>query len=85
MGKGSFAVLLLIIFAVLAIVIFMRGVEEGEEGVKELGLSLILVCFVFFFALYLGRLRTREFISLPKGSSWKLTLVIKLSHIKNCR
>jgi len=65
MGKGTFAVLLLIVLVELALVIFIRGVEaEGNEEVKKLGLSfvatVILVTFVFFLALYLANRRTRR-------------------------
>jgi len=64
MGKGSLAVLLLIVLSALAVVIYITGVEAGgNNGGVRLGLSfgatVILICFVFFLALYLGRLRTR--------------------------
>jgi len=64
MGKGSLAVLLLIVLAALAVVIYITGVEAGgnNEGVRlglSFGATVILICFVFFLALYLGRLRTR--------------------------
>lgn len=64
MGKGSLAVLFLIVLVVLAIGIFITEVETEEEGGVRLGLSfgatMILVCFVFFLALYFGRARKRE-------------------------
>ncbi len=63
MGKGSIAVLLLIIMAVVAIGVVMIGVNsEGEERVRlglSFGATILLICFVFFLALYLGHIRTR--------------------------
>ena len=62
MGKGTLAVMCLIILVAVAIGIFIAGVEVEEEGGARLGLSfgatVILICFVFFLALYLARVRT---------------------------
>jgi hypothetical protein len=63
MGKGSLAALLLIVLVVVVIGILIRTIEvEGEERVRlgmSFGATVVLVCLVFFLALYLGHLRTR--------------------------
>ena len=63
MGKGALAVGILIILVAVAIGLFITGVEAEEEGGVRLGLSfgatVILICFVFFLAVYLAHARTR--------------------------
>jgi len=63
MGKGSIAVLFLVIMAVIAIGVVIVGVNsDGEERVRlglSFGATILLICFVFFLALYLGHIRTR--------------------------
>jgi cation transporter-like permease len=65
MGKGALAIGVLVILVAVAIGIFITGVEAEEEGGTRLGLSfgaiVILICFVFFLAVYLAHARTRRF------------------------
>ena len=65
MGKGALAIGVLIILVAVTIGVFITGVEAEEEGGTKLGLSfggiLILICFVFFLAVYLGYARPRSY------------------------
>ena len=63
LAKGAVAVVLLIVMAVIAIVVYQIGVEKGQGGAGQLGLSfaatMIFIVFVFFLAIYLGRVQKR--------------------------
>ena len=63
MAKGAVAVVFLIVMAVIAIVVYQIGVEKGESGEGRLGLSfaatMVMIVFVFFLALFLGRAQKR--------------------------
>jgi len=62
-AKGAVAVVLLIVMAVIAIGIYEVSVETGMSGGAKLGLSfaatMILIVFVFFLAIFLGRIQKR--------------------------
>ncbi len=64
MGKGSLAVLILIILAGSAIGFFIRGLWIQDAGEVKLSLSfgaiLMLLFIVLFLCLYLARVRTGE-------------------------
>ncbi len=63
MGKGSLAVLILIILAGLAIGFFVRGSEEDGVDVKlalSFGAIVMLLFIVLSLAFSLARARTSE-------------------------
>jgi hypothetical protein len=63
LAKGAVAVVLLIVMAIIAIVAYELNIDTGVSGGGQLGLSfaatMILIVFVFFLAIYLGRVQRR--------------------------
>jgi heme/copper-type cytochrome/quinol oxidase subunit 2 len=56
-------VVFLIVMAIIAIAVYELSVEKLDSGEGQLGLSfaatMILIVFVFFLAIYLGRMQRR--------------------------
>ena len=63
MAKGAVAVVFLIVMAIIAIVVYELSVDKMGSGDGQLGLSfaatMIFIVFVFFLAIYLGRVQKR--------------------------